>query len=169
MHCQDVGGASCLVPRPELIGNIDEVTDVRLVGPPGAPTAVAVATNAPAIRLFDLATMACTGTLRGHSEAVLALDTLSARSPLFSSPYTLDSQWFVAVAGVINQPMCPGHHGPRGLAARVPGGCARIGHAAREVTYRLDPRTLWFPRPAEQILCDPKCLPEGLHGSGLST
>lgn len=104
MHCQDVGGAACLAPRPELIGNIDEVTDVRLVGPPGAPTAVAVATNAPAIRLFDLATAACTRTLRGHSEAVLALDTLSARSPPVCSPCTLGSRWFVAVAVII--PAC---------------------------------------------------------------
>ena len=68
-----------LARQPELIGNIDEVTDVRLVGAPGRPAAVAVATNAPAIRLFDLQTLACTATLRGHSEAVLALDALPAR------------------------------------------------------------------------------------------
>lgn len=52
---------------------------MRLVGAPGRPAAVAVATNAPAIRLFDLATLACTATLRGHTEAVLALDALPAR------------------------------------------------------------------------------------------
>ena len=69
-----------LTLQPELIGNIDEVTDVRLVmGAPGRPAAVAVATNAPAIRLFDLRTRGCTATLRGHTEAVLALDVSPAR------------------------------------------------------------------------------------------
>jgi len=37
----------------QLVGNNDEVTDLRFVGPPAAPTHLAVATNSPAIRLFD--------------------------------------------------------------------------------------------------------------------
>ncbi len=48
-------------------------------GGAGAAATLALATNAPAVRLFDLATMACTATLRGHTEAVLALDSLPAR------------------------------------------------------------------------------------------
>jgi len=77
---QDAGGARHLAAAPELIGNVDEVTDARFVrGSAGAPAVLALATNAPAVRLFDLATMACTATLRGHTEAVLALDALPAR------------------------------------------------------------------------------------------
>jgi len=77
---QDAGGTACLAAAPELIGNVDEVTDVRFVrGGAGAAATLALATNAPAVRLFDLATMACTATLRGHTEAVLALDSLPAR------------------------------------------------------------------------------------------
>lgn len=37
----------------QLVGNNDEVTDLRFVGPPATPTHLAVATNSPAIRLFD--------------------------------------------------------------------------------------------------------------------
>ena len=77
---QDAGGARRLAAEPELIGNVDEVTAARFVrGGAGAPATLALATNAPAVRLFDLATMACTATLRGHTEAVLALDALPAR------------------------------------------------------------------------------------------
>lgn len=50
MHiCQDDG----LAVAHQLVGNNDEVTDLRFVGPAAAPTHVAVATNSPAIRLFD--------------------------------------------------------------------------------------------------------------------
>lgn len=38
----------------QLVGNNDEVTDLRFVGPTAAPTHVAIATNSPAIRLFDM-------------------------------------------------------------------------------------------------------------------
>ena len=34
-----------LEPTRQLVGNNDEVTDLRFVGPPAAPTHVAVATN----------------------------------------------------------------------------------------------------------------------------
>lgn len=37
----------------QLVGNNDEVTDIRFVGPLEAPTHLAVTTNSPAIRLFD--------------------------------------------------------------------------------------------------------------------
>lgn len=37
----------------QLVGNNDEVTDIRFVGPLEAPTHLAVTTNSTAIRLFD--------------------------------------------------------------------------------------------------------------------
>jgi U3 small nucleolar RNA-associated protein 13 len=81
-----------LVLRPEggrlnlarqLIGNNDEVTDVRFVcagaAAPAEPTHLAVATNSEHIRLFDAATLGCTATLVGHTDIVLCLD--AARLP----------------------------------------------------------------------------------------
>ncbi len=60
----------------QLIGNNDEVTDLRLLGPPEAPTHLALATNSPAIRVFDIQTLNCTATLAGHTDTVLVMDAL---------------------------------------------------------------------------------------------
>jgi len=63
----------------QLIGNNDEVTDVRLIGPPEAPTHFALATNSPAMRIFDIQTLNCTATLAGHTDTVLVMDTLHTK------------------------------------------------------------------------------------------
>jgi U3 small nucleolar RNA-associated protein 13 len=73
----------------QLIGNNDEITDMRFISlsaasssaeqtlaGPAQPTHLAVASNSDQIRVFDAATTNCTATLCGHSEAVLALDVL---------------------------------------------------------------------------------------------
>ncbi|CAK0748051.1 hypothetical protein CVIRNUC_001810 [Coccomyxa viridis] len=58
----------------QLMGNIDEVTDLRLIGPLEAPSHLALASNSPAMRVFDLQTLNCTATLAGHTDTVLVLD-----------------------------------------------------------------------------------------------
>lgn len=63
----------------QLIGNNDEVTDVRLIGPLEAPTHFALATNSPAMRIFDIQTLNCTATLAGHTDTVLVMDTLHTK------------------------------------------------------------------------------------------
>ena len=63
----------------QLIGNNDEVTDLRLIGPSDAPTHLALATNSPAIRIFDIQTLNCTATLAGHADIVLVLDALRTK------------------------------------------------------------------------------------------
>lgn len=60
----------------QLIGNNDEVTDLRLLGPPEAPTHFALATNSPAVRVFDIQTLNCSATLAGHTDTVLVMDAL---------------------------------------------------------------------------------------------
>ena len=87
-------------PR-QLVGNLDEVTDVRLLSctprgvPQGAqdPTSppegslegfshVAVATNSPNVRIFRLGAMDCSCSLDGvHTHTVLALDVASYPAP----------------------------------------------------------------------------------------
>ena len=69
----------------QLIGNNDEVTDVRLIGPPEAPTHLALATNSPAVRVFDIQTLNCTATLAGHTDTVLVLDALCLKGTLLKS------------------------------------------------------------------------------------
>lgn len=71
---QVVSGERRLVLGRQLIGNQDQVTDLRFVGPPGEPTALAVATNSEAVRLYSLATMSCAVSLVGHRDIVLCLD-----------------------------------------------------------------------------------------------
>lgn len=66
-------GAQLSLER-QLIGNHDEVTDVRFVGPSAAPSHVAVATNGAVVRLFELATMSCAASLAGHRDIVLCMD-----------------------------------------------------------------------------------------------
>ena len=76
---QKEGGKRTLSLTRQLIGNLDEVTDLRLLGQPGAaPSHVALATNSPILRLFNTATLSCTATLAGHSDTVLALDATHA-------------------------------------------------------------------------------------------
>ena len=58
----------------QLIGNNDEVTDIRFLGPPAAPTHIAVSSNSETIRVFSLVDMSCTASLAGHTDTVLALD-----------------------------------------------------------------------------------------------
>ncbi len=72
----------------QLLGNIDEVTDVRFVGSRASPTHLAVSTNSEAVRLFDASTLSCTATLAGHIGIVLCLDSVllsDGRSMLASS------------------------------------------------------------------------------------
>ena len=56
----------------QLIGNNDQITDVRFLGPPGTPTHIAVATNSEHIRIYSLGNMGCTATLAGHQDTVRA-------------------------------------------------------------------------------------------------
>lgn len=65
---------SALDLTKQLIGNNDEVTDIRFLGPPAAPTHIAVSSNSEAIRVFSLADMSCSASLAGHTDTVLALD-----------------------------------------------------------------------------------------------
>ena len=94
-----------LVVDRQLIGNMDEITDLCFVGAgangrgaaapadgvstpppqqrqqhaaaaPGLPSQLAVSSNSEQIRLFDVTTLACTATLCAHTGAVLALDVL---------------------------------------------------------------------------------------------
>ena len=66
----------------QLMGNTDEVTDLRLIGPPEAPSHLALASNSPAMRVFDLQTMNCTATLAGHTDTVLVLDATRTKGAL---------------------------------------------------------------------------------------
>ena len=88
-------GADLAASR-QLIGNNDEVTDMRWLtlgadsggggkgGDPQQqqqqqeqqPTHLAVSTNSDQIRIFDATTMSCAATLAGHTDTVLALDAL---------------------------------------------------------------------------------------------
>ena len=78
------GGDSLLRFDRQLIGNNDEVTDLRFLSPStsssSSPSHIAVASNAEDIRLFDVASLSCQATLAGHTEAVLCLDTFLLKS-----------------------------------------------------------------------------------------
>jgi len=77
------GGDSLLCFDRQLIGNNDEVTDLRFLSPSTSfsPLShIAVASNAEHIRLFDVASLSCQATLAGHTEAVLCLDTFRLKS-----------------------------------------------------------------------------------------
>jgi hypothetical protein len=66
----------------QLIGNVDEVTDVRLVGGrAAAPTHLAVATNSEAVHIFDLQNLSCTASCQGHRDTVLTLDAAFGVGP----------------------------------------------------------------------------------------
>lgn len=82
---QEEAGKQVLRLSRQLIGNLDEVTDLCLIGLPSAPTQLALATNSPTIRMFDLGTMSCSATLVGHTDTVLVLDAMHAKGKLISS------------------------------------------------------------------------------------
>lgn len=70
----------------QLIGNNDEVTDLRLLslgGAGGDATHVALASNTEAVRVFSMADRSCTASLEGHTETVLCLD--AAQPPVSPS------------------------------------------------------------------------------------
>ena len=84
---QGGGGVGALVAVKQLVGNSDEVTDLRFITapPPAAaagaageelPTHLAVSTNSEVVRVFDARTMSCAATLAGHTAVVLSLDAL---------------------------------------------------------------------------------------------
>ena len=87
----------------QLMGNIDEVTDLRLIGPPEAPSHLALASNSPAMRVFDLQTLNCTATLAGHTDTVLVLDATrtkgALRPPASSTAPTYVELAFAAIVG----------------------------------------------------------------------
>lgn len=83
VHGQEADGQQELHLARQLIGNIDEVTDLRLLGPPAAPEQLAVATNSPVIRLFDTQSLSCTATLAGHTDTVLVLDATRSKGEDF--------------------------------------------------------------------------------------
>lgn len=66
----------------QFVGFNDEVLDVRLLG--DKEGFLAVATNSPHVRLFQLSTFHC-WLLRGHSDTVVALDTFPCDPALLST------------------------------------------------------------------------------------
>ncbi|KAL6770716.1 hypothetical protein ACKKBF_B32345 [Auxenochlorella protothecoides x Auxenochlorella symbiontica] len=81
-------GSGVAAPPRQLVGNNDEVTDVRFVerrasgaGAGPSPACVAVATNSPVIRVFSTPRFDCLASLAGHSAAVLALDAALLAAP----------------------------------------------------------------------------------------
>ncbi|KAI5069023.1 hypothetical protein GOP47_0015324 [Adiantum capillus-veneris] len=77
----DAGDCSLGVMK-RLIGNNDEVTDLKFVS--GEANLLAVATNLEQIRIYDLRTATCRQELFGHKDIVLCLD-----SCIYSSSITL--------------------------------------------------------------------------------
>lgn len=66
----------------QFVGHNDEVLDVRLLG--AKEGFLAVCTNSPQVRLFELATFHCR-LLRGHTDTVVALDTFPADRTLLAT------------------------------------------------------------------------------------
>lgn len=86
----------------QLIGNNDDVTDIRFVSNADTtttataavpssndvtnsslatgPSHIVVATNSEHIRLYDVATLGCSTTLVGHTDIVLSLDVVRLKS-----------------------------------------------------------------------------------------
>ncbi|GLI67244.1 hypothetical protein VaNZ11_011426, partial [Volvox africanus] len=71
---QDVGGSPRLVRSRQLVGNQDQVTDLRFVGAPAEPSLLAVATNSETVRLYGISNLSCMASLVGHRDIVLCLD-----------------------------------------------------------------------------------------------
>lgn len=70
-------GVSTLKVNAEFVGNMDEVLDLAWVPP--SNTQLLVATSTDTVRMFSAQNLACTGCLRGHTDAVLALDTAAPK------------------------------------------------------------------------------------------
>ena len=114
-------------PKPTIhvgrhvVGDLDDVTDVRFVGGGGGgggggastatlaststshPTHVAVATNAADVRVIDVATRATVVSLGGHADAVVALDA-TVLKPAVASLTAADTpasqpHWLLASGG----------------------------------------------------------------------
>lgn len=47
---------------------------MRLVGPAGEPSLVAVATNSESVRLYGMANLSCAASLVGHRDIVMCMD-----------------------------------------------------------------------------------------------
>jgi len=77
----------------ELIGNTDEVLDLAWVPPRNSELAVATSTDI--VRFFDGQTMACTGSLKGHTDAVLAIDLSAPKRLATSLAVTASKDGFV--------------------------------------------------------------------------
>ena len=58
------------------MGNPGDITDLRFIGPPSKPSHLAVATNSSVIRVYSLASKGCEAALHGHTDMVLALDSI---------------------------------------------------------------------------------------------
>ena len=73
---QGKGSCAQLALGAQLIGNLDEVTDVRLLGDckKDSPSRFALATNSPLVRIFNADGLSCEATLTGHHDTVLAMD-----------------------------------------------------------------------------------------------
>ncbi|GIM03852.1 hypothetical protein Vretimale_8516 [Volvox reticuliferus] len=85
---QNVGGSPHLVLSRQLVGNQDQVTDLRFVGPPAEPSLLAVATNSETVRLYGISNLSCTASLVGHRDIVLCLDgglAAAAHPPILAS------------------------------------------------------------------------------------
>lgn len=67
-------GQAGLTLTRQLIGNHDEITDLRYVGPPDQPSHLAVSTNSNVVRLFDMDTLSCAVSCEGHRDIVMCLD-----------------------------------------------------------------------------------------------
>ena len=79
--------AADLSPLRQLVGHIDEVLDVKLIGE--QQTHIAVATNSPKIKVFELSTSNCS-ILLGHSDIVLNL-TVFAQNPYLMASSSKDN------------------------------------------------------------------------------
>lgn len=75
----------------QLIGNIDEVTDLRLLAVPGEEgigedgggvTHLAVASNTASIYVFSAQNRSCTSSLQGHEDTVLCLDSMNVQASM---------------------------------------------------------------------------------------
>ncbi|KAL8457557.1 hypothetical protein ACS0TY_035427 [Phlomoides rotata] len=67
-----------LALRKRLIGYNEEVADMKFLG--DEEQFLAVATTVEQVRVYDLASMACSHVLTGHTDVVLCLDTCVSTS-----------------------------------------------------------------------------------------
>ncbi|XP_014672367.1 PREDICTED: transducin beta-like protein 3 [Priapulus caudatus] len=81
-HTVLLHGIDDLAEQKQFVGFNDEILDIKLMG--AGESHIAVATNSPNIKVFELATFCCQ-VLKGHSDIVLALDVSNDGSMLASS------------------------------------------------------------------------------------